>query len=74
VEEFNGNRNVVMVSTLASDDRSEEITINGKDGELIAFVSENNHTLDWKTNDIRILISMDSGNREELIKIAESMS
>jgi outer membrane lipoprotein-sorting protein len=73
VEEFNGNRNVVMVSTLASHEKTEKITINGEEGELVAFINDN-RMLDWEVDGVRILISMSLEDREELIKIAESMS
>ncbi|TQD24981.1 outer membrane lipoprotein-sorting protein [Methanolobus vulcani] len=72
IEEFNENRNIVMAPTIASHEKTEKITINGEEGELVAFINDNS-TLDWEINGIRILISMYPEDREELIKVAESM-
>ncbi|WP_321430262.1 DUF4367 domain-containing protein [uncultured Methanolobus sp.] len=71
-EEFNENKNIVRVPTIASDEETERIEINGKKGELTAYIYHDS-MLDMEVNGARIVISMYPGDRDELIKMAESM-
>ncbi|WP_340820374.1 DUF4367 domain-containing protein [Methanolobus sp. WCC4] len=71
-EEFNEGGNAVVVPSIEADEEFEVVTINGEEGKLLTF-GNGDYRLDWEVNGNRVIISTYHGDRDELIKIAESM-